>query len=113
MIKNLKWESRINNLVRKLNFRLFTLRRIKEIIPQSLLKDVAEGIFMSHIRYALPLYCPVQIEEGDPKSGSISQLRKAYHDCLRLLSGKIISDEVSIKSMLDNLSWLSINQLAA
>ena len=32
---------------------------------------------------------------------------------MRLLLGKVISDEVSIKSMLDDLGWLSINQLAA
>ena len=70
-------------------------------------------MFMSHIRYALPLYCPVQIEEDDPISGSISQLKKVYHDCLRLLSGKAITDQVSIKSMLENLGWLSVNQLAA
>ena len=78
-----------------------------------MLKDVADGIFISHIRYALPLYCPVQIEDGDSISGSISELKKVFNDCLRLLSGKVISDEVSIKSMLDNIGWLSINQLAA
>ena len=59
------------------------------------------------------LYCPVQIEDGDPLSGSISELRKVFNDCLRLLSGKVISDEVSIKSMLEDLGWLSLNQLAA
>ena len=77
------------------------------------MKSVAEGIFMSHIRYALPLYCPVVIEENDPTSGSISELKKVFHDCLRLLSGKVISDRVSIKSMLDEFDWPSINQLAA
>ena len=110
---NLKWESHIRNLVRKLNFRLFTLRRIKEKIPISMMKSVADGIFMSHIRYALPLYCPVKIEEDDPTSSSIANLKKVFNDCLRLLLGKFISDEVSIKSMLDELGWLSINQLAA
>ena len=111
--KNLKWESHIKNLVRKLNFRLFTLRRIKEKIPNSLLKSVAEAIFMSHIRYALPLYCPVQIDEDCPISGSITDLKKVFNDCLRLLEGKVISDQVSIKSMLDDLGLLSVNQLAA
>ena len=43
---NLKWESHIKNLVRKLNSRLFTLRRIKEKIPNCMMKSVAEGIFM-------------------------------------------------------------------
>ena len=41
-----------------------------------MMKSVAEGIFMSHIRYALPLYCPVKIEDGDPTSGSITELKK-------------------------------------
>ena len=78
-----------------------------------MMKSVADGIFMSHIRYALPLYCPVKIEDNDPTSGSITDLKKVFNDCLRLLLGKFISDEVSIKSMLDELGWLSINQLAA
>ena len=77
------------------------------------MKSVAEAIFMSHIRYALPLYCPVQIEEDSPISGSIADLRKVFNDCLRLLKGKVISDEVSIKSMLEDLGLLSLNQLAA
>ena len=77
------------------------------------MKSVADGIFMSHIRYALPLYCPVKIEEDDPTSSSITNLKKVFNDCLRLLLGKFVSDEVSIKSMLDELGWLSINQLAA
>ena len=58
-----------------------------------LMKSVAEGIFMSHIRYALPLYCPVKINDDDPTSGSITELKKVFNDCLRLLLGKVISDQ--------------------
>ena len=38
-----------------------------------------------------------------------------YNVCIiiLLLSGKAITDQVSIKSMLENLGWLSVNQLAA
>ena len=51
---NLKWENHISKLVRKLNFKLFTLRRIKEKLPKSFLKRVCDAIFISHIRYGLP-----------------------------------------------------------
>ena len=110
---NLKWESHINKLARKLNFRLFTLRRLSEKLPKALLKRVCEAIFISHIRYGLPLYCPVQIKEGDPTPGCIKALKVAYNDCLRLLTGNKRSDHTSIKCMLEDLGWLSVNQLAA
>ena len=61
---SLKWDSHIKTLVRKLNYRLFTLRRLNEKLPKYLLKKVAEAIFISHIRYGLPLYCPVRIIMG-------------------------------------------------
>ena len=55
----------------------------------------------------------MKIEDNDPTSGSITDLKKVFNDYLRLLLGRFISDEVSIKSKLDELGWLSINQLAA
>ena len=74
---------------------------------------MADGIFMSQIRYALPLYCPVQIGEDDPKPGCIDKVRKVFNDCLRLITGHTMEDHKPIKEMLEELNWLSINQLAA
>ena len=53
---DLTWNAHVNNLVKKLKFRLFTLRRLSHCIPRALLKSVACGIFLSVIRYGLPLY---------------------------------------------------------
>ena len=74
---------------------------------------MADGIFMSQVRYGLPLYCPVKIEEGDPSPGCIDKIEVAFNDCLRLLTGNQRSDKSSIKSMLEELNWLSLNQLSA
>ena len=68
---------------------------------------------MSQVRYGLPLYCPVKIKEGDPSPGCIDQIEVAFNDCLRLLTGNKRSDQASIKSMLEELDWLSLNQLSA
>ena len=100
---DLKWDNHIKNLTRKLNFRLFTLRRINEKLPKFLLKRVAEAIFMSHVRYGLPLYCPVKIDESDPTPGCLDALKVAFNDCLRLLLGIHGTDHESIKNMLDEL----------
>ena len=103
----------MSKLLRKLRHRLFRLRRIKEKIPKHLLKSVADGIFMSQVRYGLPLYCPVKVKEGDPSPGCIDQIEVAFNDCLRLLTGNQRSDKSSIRCMLEELNWLSLNQLSA
>ena len=58
---DLTWNAHVENLVKKLKFRLFTLRRLSHCIPRELLKSVACGIFLSVIRYGLPLYCPLRL----------------------------------------------------
>ena len=75
---DLLWDQHIKELIRKLKFRLFKLRRLKEKLPRHLLKRVADGIYISLIRYGLPLYCPVQAEEEDPEPGSIKKLKKTF-----------------------------------
>ena len=45
--------------------------------------------------------------------GCLDALKVAFNDCLRLLLGIHRGDHESIKNMLDELGWLSINQLAA
>ena len=62
---DLTWNAHVENLVKKLKFRLFTLRRLSHCIPRELLKSVACGIFLSVIRYGLPLYCPLRLREED------------------------------------------------
>ena len=52
---DLTWTHHLTVLERKLKYRLFTLRRLSEKIPKYLLKNVADGIFMSLVRYGLPL----------------------------------------------------------
>lgn len=63
--------------------------------------------------FLCPLYCPVQITEDDPLPGSIKALKVVFNDCLRLLTGNRRTDQASIKSMLEDVGWLSVNQLAA
>ena len=99
------------NLVKKLNFRLFTLRRLSHMIPRHLLKSVADGIFLSLIRYGLPLYCPLRLKENDPNPTILKDLKKVFNDCLRLLNNKTWEDHASISEMLQALEWSSINQL--
>ena len=42
---DLNWSSHLEKLEDELSFRLYTLRRLEQTIPRSLLKRVADGIF--------------------------------------------------------------------
>ena len=68
---------------------------------------------MSHVRYGISLYCPIEIDAEDPHSLCIEKLRVVFNDCLRLLTRNSRKDHVSINQMLDDLGWLSLNQIAS
>ena len=110
---DLKWTDHLSKLEGYLRQRLFTLRRIEQQIPRSLLKRVADGIFMSKLRYGIAIMWPVRIKESDPEPSAIKGVKVVFNDMLRLLNGVARKDKVSIESMLSKLGWLSINQLVA
>ena len=78
-----------------------------------MLKTIADGIFLSQVRYGLPLYCPLRLQQNDPNPVILMQLKKVFNDCLRLLTNKNWEDHASIREMLEELKWSSINQLCA
>ena len=110
---DLKWSMHIEKLESKLRSRLYSLRKMEQQVPKSLLKDIADSIFGSILRYALGLFCPIGINPNDPNPTSITGIKVIYHDVLRLLCNSKRKNHTSIESMLDQLGWLSINQLAS
>ena len=109
----LDWSDHITKLESELRFRLFTIRRMEQVVPKSLLKKIADGIFCSVLRYGLGIFCPVRMNDNDPNSSSIEGIKVIFHDVLRLLCSTKRSNHSSIESMLEKLNWLSVNQLAA
>ena len=110
---DLQWSKHLEKLQNKLLVCLYTLRQMEQVVPKSLLKNVAEGIFMSSLRYGLSIFCPVKIKPTDPTPTCINGIRIIFNDMLRLLCGSKRMNKLSVKKMLDDLGWISINQLSA
>ena len=108
----LNWTKHIEELEDELSFRLYTLRKLEQSIPKTLLKTVADGIFNSLLRYGLGIFCPVRITENEATPTCINGIRVHFRNVLRLLCGSKREQHTSIKSMLEKLGWLSLNQLA-
>ena len=61
-VKNdLSWTKLLSKLQDELLHRLFTLRKMEQVVPKSLLPSLADGIAVSILRYGLGIYCPVRI----------------------------------------------------
>ena len=73
---------------------------------------MADGLFISYIRYAIGLYCPIRIKETDPNPTCINGIKVVYNDVLRLLCCSKRENRKPIKEMLNEVGWLSLNQLA-
>ena len=61
----------------------------------------------------MAIFCPIRIKEEDPNPTCIEGIKVIYHDVLRLLCNSKRKDHTSIESLLKQLGWLSINQLAS
>ena len=109
---NLQWSKHLEELEDDLSFRLYTIRKLEQSFPKSLLKRIADAIFNSVLRYGLAIFCPIRTNEGDPIPKCINGIRVLFNNLLRLLCNSKRSQHTSIKSMLEKVGWLSINQLA-
>ena len=92
--------------------KLYSLRKLEQILPKSILKKVAEGLFSSNLRYALGLFCPIRLKDTDPQYSSINGIKVIYNDVLRLLCGSKRENRKPTEEILNETGWLSINQLS-
>ena len=79
---------------------------------QSLYLRIADAVFNSVLRYGLGIFCPVRTNERDPNPKCINGIRVLFNNLLRLLCNSKRNRHTSVKSMLERVGWLSLNQLA-
>ena len=77
---DLKWSHHLEKLESKLRSKLYSLRKLEQVLPKSVLKKVAEGLFSSILRYALGLFCPIRIKDTDPQHSNINGIKIIYND---------------------------------
>ena len=77
------------------------------------LKEIADSIWVSKLRYGLQLYSEVRTSNEQPTSQIMKELQKSQNKLLRVLTGKKVSDRIKIDEMLKSLQMMSVNQIAA
>ena len=108
---NCSWNDHLDELNAKLNYRLYILRHLRNLLPQKALQIVAEGIFTSQIRYCLPLFFRPRLSEQDPLQHTNTRLQKAQNEMTRTLYGLKISDKTNMTKLRAEKNILSVNQM--
>ena len=108
---SMDWKTHIKKLQTKMHQRLGILRRLKNKVPNSKLKIIAEAIFTSVARYGIAVYYKPRLH-GDPTCEEQTKLQVIQNKVLRLLAGKKPVDKVKVEDLAKQFSIMSMNQMA-
>ena len=66
---------------------------------------------MSKIRYGISLYSQTRLNDNDPHVGLIQKLQVIQNKAMRMILRKKRLDKVPTKDLLEEMGWLSVNQM--
>ena len=89
------------------------LRRLANQVPRNKLKNLADSLWMSKLRYGLQLCAKVRMNEEETTNQYVKATQIAQNKMLRLLEYSKISNRRRIKDMLEKHDLLSVNQTSA
>ena len=108
---DLRWDSHIIDLKKTLKKRIGVLTRLRHLIPKKSLKMAAEAIFTSKLRFGIATYLRPKIKRDDESNQNLNELTKIQNDMLRVITGKKLSDHVTLENLRRTTRTMSVNQL--
>jgi len=108
-------KKQIETLISDTNYSLSVLRRLKKLMSSHELRMLAEGLIMSKLRYCATVYGSewIRLTDDDALSSMQYEIQKVQNKALRIITNHKCSDHVRIAEMLEQMGWLSINQMVA
>jgi hypothetical protein len=105
--------SHLEQVKKSLGQRTGLLRRLSHHVPRRELRQVAEGICLSKIRYGLAAYGVPQQSEDKPHKEMMQSLQVKQNEIARVLTGSRRRDIVPVLDLLERTGMMSVNQMAA
>ena len=111
---DLRWDEHIQQTKSSLRYRTCLLRRLAHSLPREHLRQLADGLVLSKIRYGLGVYGGVvRMTEEDPTDGMIRSLEVIVNDVMRTVEGVSRKDRVPIRELRSRTNIPSVNQMTA
>ena len=111
-----KWNTQIygkGGTLSSLSSRMFIVKRIQNQVGKKSIKKIVDSLYMSKIRYGLPLFGKIKWKENDTQEKWLTDLQLNQNKMLRYMNGTKLIDKISSKSILKKHDILSVNQLNA
>ena len=111
-----RWKTQIHGkggVISSLHSRFYIIKRMRSHLSMRAVMKLVDGLFMSKVRYGLQLYGKVRRNEDSPCGEDFKSIQKIQNNLMRYLAGCQLKDKVSIRSLLDKLNMVSVNQLNA
>ena len=111
-----KWDTHFNGeggLIKGLNKRTFTIRRISNQLPKSKLINLVHSRWMSKLRYGLELCYKVRTTSEEPENVNMKAVQVAQNKIMRMLDRVSMKEPISSKSLREKYDIPSVNQLSA
>eukprot|EP00095_Tigriopus_kingsejongensis_P009268 maker-scaffold361_size196684-snap-gene-0.20 protein:Tk09268 transcript:maker-scaffold361_size196684-snap-gene-0.20-mRNA-1 annotation:"hypothetical protein TcasGA2_TC011954" len=92
---NLSWNYHVTTLISQLNQRIGLLKRLLAWIPRSQILPIpiVDGLILSKIRYALPVFGQIQVKYHDEKNGLMAKVQSVLNKLMRVLANTMIVDK--------------------
>eukprot|EP00095_Tigriopus_kingsejongensis_P008846 snap_masked-scaffold15_size728074-processed-gene-2.0 protein:Tk08846 transcript:snap_masked-scaffold15_size728074-processed-gene-2.0-mRNA-1 annotation:"protein isoform a" len=110
---NLGWTDNVAGLVTSLNHRVGLVRRLLKWIPRCQIQPIVDGLVISKLRYGLPVFGQVRLQDTDPTHGNMKKLQGVLNDLMRLVANKRISDKISCVDLSEMTGIPSLNRICA
>ena len=111
IINILSWKEHIKEVCTELNQRVGVLKRLRYEFSKNNLKMLADGLVLSKILYGISIYSQTRLQANDPPIGLIHKLQVIQNKAMRIVLRKKRLDKIPIKDLLEEMGWLSVNQL--
>eukprot|EP00095_Tigriopus_kingsejongensis_P005525 maker-scaffold282_size228295-snap-gene-1.19 protein:Tk05525 transcript:maker-scaffold282_size228295-snap-gene-1.19-mRNA-1 annotation:"fmrfamide receptor" len=79
---NLGWTDNVAGLVTSLNQRVGLVRRLLKWIPRCQIQPIVDGLVISKLRYGLPVFGQVRLQDTDPTHGNMKKLQGVLNDLM-------------------------------
>lgn len=108
---DMKWNSQLEQVTNTITTRIGLLRRLRRKLSPSQMTQVAHGLIVSKVRYALPVFGRVRLSPEDPTPKTNTAIQTQLNHLMRLITGNRISDRVNTKELHRTSGVPSLNQL--
>ena len=109
---DLSWDNHVTHVKSSLNQGIGMLRTLAYTIPPNYLRQLAQGLVLSKLRYGLSIYGTVRLSETDQESGQMRMLEVAVNDTMRVIERKNRRDLIPIANLRASTKIPSANQMA-